>query len=204
MPALSVLNTSSQHNTQQDTPLKTMVCPKLETERLRLEPLDISFASEKYVNWMNDPEVNRYLESGNGYTLEQLSQYLEEVEKKSILFWAIVTKDQGKHIGNVKIDPINWRHKFAEYGTLMGDKSEWRKGYSYESSRAVLDFCFSVEVGLRKVNLGVVENNAGAVKLYKKLGFEVEGKLKKHVYHDDRWCNVLRMAVFNPGISIDE
>ena len=184
--------------------MKTIVCPSLETERLRLEPLDSSFASEQYVSWMNYPEVNRYLESGNGYTLEQLNQYLAEVEKKPILFWAIVTKDQGKHIGNVKIDPINWRHLFAEYGTLMGERSEWRKGYAMEASQAVLDYCFSEALGLRKVNLGVVEDNVGAVKLYKKLGFEVEGTLKQHVCHDGRWCNVLRMAAFNPGISIDE
>ena len=35
----------------------TLITPSLETERLKLEPISIKFCSNKYVNWLNDPEV---------------------------------------------------------------------------------------------------------------------------------------------------
>jgi RimJ/RimL family protein N-acetyltransferase len=82
---------------------------------------------------------------------------------------------------------------------MMGDRSEWGKGYAAEASKAVLDYCFQ-EAGLRKVTLGVVEENAAAVNLYKKLGFVVEGVYKKHGLYNGHYCDLLRMAIFNPNI----
>lgn len=174
-----------------------MAIETLDTPRLVLRKLDTSFCAERYVNWMNDKTVNLYLESGGDYTIDKLCNYLETVENQDILFWAICLKDSGKHIGNIKIDPVNFRHQYGEYGIMMGDSTEWGKGYAKEASKAVLDYCFSV-LELRKINLGVVEDNYSAVKLYRALGFEVEGIFKNHGIYDHKLCNVLRMALFNP------
>jgi ribosomal-protein-alanine N-acetyltransferase len=172
--------------------------PILESKRLQLVPLGTDHLSSEYVNWMNDPEVNAYLESGGDYTLEKLNEFLANVEKSPILFWAIHIKENGKHIGNIKIDPVNQRHKYAEYGIMMGDKLEWGKGYAKEASLSVISYCFSEEMNLRKINLGVRSMNTAAVELYKKIGFVVEGVYKKHVITDSGYDDVVRMAVFNP------
>lgn len=174
-----------------------MKCTTIETERLQLVPLSTSFASYEYVDWMNDSEVNRYLESGGNYTKEMLEIFLEEVEKKNMLFWAIVVKKNQKHIGNIKIDPINRKYMNGEYGILLGDRDSWGKGYAKEASKCVIDYCFSDKVGLRKITLGVVEDNRAAFQLYKKLGFKEEGLLRNHSYHVGKWCNIVRMAMFN-------
>ena len=71
-----------------------------------------------------------------------------------------------KHIGNIKIDPINVKHKYGEYGILIGDKTQWGKGFAIEASMRVFDFCFSSEVDLRKINLGVNQINLNAVNLF--------------------------------------
>ncbi|MEO9805402.1 MAG: GNAT family protein [Reichenbachiella sp.] len=168
----------------------------LESDRLIFKPLDTSYSSQRYVDWMNDFEVFKYLESGGDYTLEKLNQYLSDVENKSILFWAINVGD--KHIGNIKIDPINWKNKVGELGIMIGDKSEWGKGYSKEAIETIVQYCFSSQVNLRKVTLGVIEDNEAALKLYKKLQFEIEGVYKLHALHDGKWCNNIRMARFNP------
>ncbi|KKR33445.1 MAG: Acetyltransferase, GNAT family, partial [candidate division CPR2 bacterium GW2011_GWC1_39_9] len=47
------------------------------------------------------------------------------------------------------------------------------------------------------INLGVIENNIFAIKLYKSVGFEVEGKMKDEVWHDGIYYNFLSMALFN-------
>ena len=78
---------------------------ELESERLFYEPLSQKHLSFAYVNWLNDVEVNTYLESGGNYTIQLLSDFLKEQEQKDILFWAIHLKDSNKHIGNIKIDP---------------------------------------------------------------------------------------------------
>ncbi|CAM3457961.1 GNAT family N-acetyltransferase [Aquirufa ecclesiirivi] len=175
-----------------------MVFPtKIESERLKLIPLSLKQLSEEYVCWMNNSIVNEYLESGGNYTLELLELYLKTVEEKSIFFYAIILKANNKHIGNIKIDPINYKHGFAEYGIMMGDINEWGKGYAFEASNLVIKYCFE-ELKLRKICLGVISENIAAVNLYKKLGFIIEGIYKEHFLYKGDYCSCIRMAIFNP------
>lgn len=145
---------------------------KLETERLILMPLSLKHLSETYVNWMNDVDVYRYLETGGNYSISDLEKYLKHQEKKNIFFWAIHLKENNKHIGNIKIDPINKEINSGEYGIMMGDKSEWGKGFAYEASQSVINYCFNT-LGLKQITLGVKNENIGAIKLYEKLNFDV-------------------------------
>ena len=170
----------------------------LETERLILKTLGKEHISIEYVNWMNDSNVYKYLESGGDYSLEKLESFIHEVEKKNIFFWAIHIKESGNHIGNIKIDPVNSRHGLGEYGILMGDCKEWGKGYAKEASSVVIDFCFNA-LKLRKITLGVIEDNRTAFLMYEKLGFKVEGIYKDHGFYDSKYCNCIRMALFNPN-----
>jgi RimJ/RimL family protein N-acetyltransferase len=147
---------------------------------------------------MNDPKVCKYLETGGNYRMDDLRTYLLDVESKpDILFWAIHLKQHDKHIGNIKIDPVSKRHGLGEYGVMMGERAEWGKGYAFEASNLVIDHCFE-KIGLRKITLGVVEENESAVNLYKKLGFVTEGIYKAHGYYSGHYCDLLRMAIFNP------
>lgn len=174
--------------------------PTLVTDRLLLVPLNTSFCSERYVEWMNDPEVIQYLDSGSDYTREKLLAYLQQVETNKIYFWAILIAQSKSHIGNIKIDPVNEKHGLGEYGILIGDKEEWGKGYAKEASQAVFEYCFK-KLQLRKLTLGVVENNKSAVELYKKMGFVTEGYFLKHAVYEGSYCNTLRMSLFNPAIQ---
>lgn len=178
-------------------PLKQFTdLPILETERLFLKPLSREFLSEKYVSWMNDEEVIRYLESGGNYTKAKLEDYLTEVEKHPKYFWAIIIKESGEHVGNIKIDPIHPIHQFGEYGIMIGDRNAWGKGIAREASSLVIDFCF-MELNLRKINLGLLATNSAAIKLYEKLGFEQEAYFKAHIDHKGQFVDTLRMAIFN-------
>ncbi len=57
-------------------------------------------------------------------------------------------------------------------------------------------FCF-INLNLRKMNLGVAESNTKAISLYKKLNFNIEGKLINHISLNGKYVNILRMSLFN-------
>jgi ribosomal-protein-alanine N-acetyltransferase len=173
-----------------------MKAPYLKSSRIYLKPIGLEHLTSYYVNWLNDPDVNKFLDSGGDYTIELLEKFLIEMIEKDILFWAIHLNENNKHIGNIKIDPVNSKHGLAEYGILMGDKTEWGKGFAKEASQIVIDYCFQV-LNIRKMILGVVEDNQNAVELYKKLGFQIEGLYKFHGKYNGKFCNTLRMALFN-------
>ena len=86
----------------------------LESERLIFKRLSHDHASTEYLNWINDPEVNMYLETKGNYTMDMLKSYIEQQYSNEVFFWAIHLKDSNKHIGNIKIDPINFEHNSGE------------------------------------------------------------------------------------------
>jgi ribosomal protein S18 acetylase RimI-like enzyme len=52
--------------------------------------------------------------------------------------------------------------------------------------------------GIKKITLNVLETNDNAIKLYKKLGFEIEGVLKKDkILSDGKYYNTILMGRFN-------
>ncbi len=175
---------------------KSYLIPTLETKRLKLEPLSTKFCSYKYVNWLNDPEVYQYLDNGGNYTYNSLFEYLTKYTENPVFFWAIIIKEDNTHIGNIKIDPINQKNQIGEYGILLGDKNKWGQGYAKEATKAVIDYCFKI-LELRKITLGVIKDNIAAVNLYQNLGFEIEGIYRMHAVYNGKFCDSLRMALFN-------
>lgn len=169
---------------------------EIESERLILKPLSLQHLSKTYVSWLNDIDVYRYLETGGNYTYQELETYLKNQVEKDILFWAIHLKSNNKHIGNIKIDPINTELKSGEYGIMMGDKTEWGKGYAKEATLRILKFCFE-EINLSQITLGVVENNTNALKLYETLGFKTEKVNKNTGVYQGETCNSIRMVKKN-------
>jgi RimJ/RimL family protein N-acetyltransferase len=166
----------------------------LETERLMLKRLSAKHISTDYVNWMNDSEVNMYLETRGNYTLELLKSYIEEQYKNEIYFWAIHLKNSNKHIGNIKIDPINIEASSGEYGILMGDKTNWGKGYAKEASLRIIKYCFK-ELKLSTITLGVIQDNIKAAFLYENMGFIIDEVKKDVGIYNNKLRNALRMSL---------
>ena len=157
----------------------------IESKRLQLRELNVADVTESYVSWLNNPEINQYLESRFfKHEFKDVKRFVEEInnDKYNILLGIFIKKSM-KHIGNIKIGPINLHHKTAYIGLLIGDNSEWHNGYATESIQAVTKFCFN-KLNLMKIVAGCYESNTGSKKAFEKSGYEVEGFLCSHVETD--------------------
>ncbi len=88
----------------------------------------------KYVEWLNDPCVNQYLETRfSPQSLESVYLYWKtyQLDKNSPWF-AICTLSNEDHIGNIKLGPIDWVHRRAEISLFIGERGCWGKGYAAE------------------------------------------------------------------------
>ncbi len=79
-------------------------------------------------------------------------------------------------------------------------KSHWGRGGGRLLLEAAIDHFNSVE-NLTKLELEVRSDNEGAIALYKKLGFEVEGELKNHFLVDSTYYSAYRMAIIKNSSS---
>ena len=166
----------------------------LRGNRVELSPVQIQDATDQYLSWLNDVEVNKFLETRwISQTLKTVVSHIEKVSSSPTeVLLKIVVAAEGAHIGNIKIGPIDVYNKSAELSYLIGDKSFWGKGYATEAINLCVDYCFET-LGLHKIQAGCFEKNIGSQKALLKSGFELEGRLRQRILdidgdrQDDLW-----------------
>lgn len=171
----------------------------LEGTQVYLRPLTLEDASDIYLKWLNDAEVTRGLASGYFPTTQQeLINYVNgALRDQNTVFFALCEKESNLHIGNVKVDRIDWVAQTCEIGLIIGESSARGRGLGFETMNLVIQYIFE-ELNLNKITLAVFENNPGALKLYEKLGFQVEGRFVKHVFKEGRLWDKIYLSLFNP------
>lgn len=168
----------------------------IETERIGLRPLVESDATMEYLSWLNDPEVTRGIETGIfPTTKDELAVYVQNVARsKTDLMFAIIDKSNNKHVGNAKLANINWVHRNAQFGIIIGDRNAWGKGFGSDACRALVKYAFD-KLNLHKVWLIVYANNPAAKGLYEKVGFVTEGCQREHVFSEGKFVDAYLMAI---------
>lgn len=174
-------------------------------ERLYLREIRLSDVDGPYHRWMNDPEVTRFLESRfSKNTKPEMRKFVRQALKNpGILFLAIVLKKGDRHIGNIKLGPINRMHKNADIGILIGEKDCWGKGYATEAIKLLSDHAFR-KLKLHKLTAGCYANNTGSAKAFEKAGFELEGRRKGQWRCDGKYVDGLLFGKINPHHDLKE
>lgn len=164
-------------------------------EKVILRPIKMSDAPH-FVKWLNNPEVHKFLQTRRHLSLAFERKYLRKsLKSKSNINLAIETKD-GTHIGSVGLENINKDHNRATFGIFIGDKKYWNQGLGSETGRLIINYGFC-KLKLHRIELGVLEYNPRAMKVYKHLGFKKEGVKREHIlfkgkYYDDVHMGLLK------------
>ena len=174
----------------------------LQSSRLLLRALQPSDLNATYLSWLNDPEVNRYLETRFlPQTLESIQTYWQTHRDDPNSPWfAICLRSDGRHIGNIKLGPIQWLHRRADLSLFIGDRSCWGQGYASEAIALLRDWTFR-ELDLQKLNAGVYSGNIGSRKAFEKCGFELEGILRQEVVSAGERLDVWRLGLTRSQLS---
>lgn len=170
--------------------------PFLSGQNIYLREVLISDVTGSYYRWMNDPGITQFLESRfRPNSIESLTEYVKsKTADSSNIFLAIILKEDHRHIGNIKLGPINWVHRFADIGIVVGEKDCWGKGYASEAIGLVTKFAFDT-LNLHKLTASCYEMNHGSVKAFQKAGFYIEGIRKSHFYCQGTYVDDILLAI---------
>jgi ribosomal-protein-alanine N-acetyltransferase len=168
----------------------------LTTARLLLRALKPGDLNTTYLSWLNDPAVNRYLETRFlPQTTEALQSYWQAHRDDPASPWfAICLQEDGRHIGNIKLGPIQWQHRRGDLSLFIGDRTCWGQGYATEAITAVRDWAFA-DLDLQKLNAGIYSGNLGSRLAFEKCGFSLEGTLRAEVVCCGERLDVWRMGL---------
>lgn len=171
----------------------------LKGKKMILRSVDIEKDLERCWNWINDYDIVRFLATPlKPVTKEKERELLQKmmVDDSSVHF-AIDTLE-GKHIGMIGLHHINHFDGTAVTGTLIGNKNYWGRGYGTDAKMLLLWYAFTV-LNLRRISSRVMSSNPRSLKCQLRCGYTIEGVMKKEVYKNGRYHDLVLLAVFRRG-----
>jgi RimJ/RimL family protein N-acetyltransferase len=154
--------------------------------------------AEAFAKWSTDPIYMQRAYSGPAYPVPK-SQY-EDWDKSfscnagEEYQFRLRTVEDNRLIGKASLYGISWTDRKATLAIAIGDETDRGKGYGSEAIRLLLRYGFE-ELNLNRVSLWVFEYNRRAMRLYEKLGFKHEGRLRQDSFHQGRYWDNVQMAM---------
>ncbi|HEV8444780.1 MAG TPA: GNAT family protein, partial [Steroidobacteraceae bacterium] len=162
---------------------------------VELFPLGVEHATNHYVAWLNDPQVNRFLESRfSTATPESVREFVAgAAASANVLFLGIRALEPRRHVGNIKLGPIDTRHGLGEIGIMIGDRMAWGRGVASAAIERLAAIARD-QLRLRKLTAGCYASNAGSQRAFEKAGFRVEARRAAHFLLDGKTEDLVLMA----------
>jgi RimJ/RimL family protein N-acetyltransferase len=164
-------------------------------ERLTLRTLTESAADGPYLQWMQDPDIVRYLESRfSMFNRSDLARYIRAMnENEDVYLFGIFISATDEHVGNIKLGPINRHHDVGEIGILIGAKDHWGKGVATEAIGGLTSWAMET-LGLHKLTAGSYDVNEGSIHAFLKAGWFEEGRCREHYKSEGRRVDRVLLA----------
>lgn len=160
------------------------------TPRLILRNLRPEDVTQDYADWLNDPEVNRFLScAGIRQTLESCREYVRSYEGLNDKALIGIFTREGCHIGNITISSVDRKRREATIGICVGRKKCWSQGFGTEAVSTLVQYGFQ-SMGLRHFTAGVNVRNTASVMLFERCCFYIketmvrrnDGQDKVHIF----------------------
>ncbi|WP_304943306.1 GNAT family N-acetyltransferase [Vallitalea guaymasensis] len=167
-----------------------------EGKKIRLREYRKSDA-EVAQNYINDKELKKNLNPGipYPYTLQDEEKWFESnTALKDTYSFAIETLGDNVYIGGCGINQVDWKNSNVEIGIFIGNKEYWNKGYGTDAMNVLIRFIFN-EMNINKIKLNVYSFNKRALKCYEKCGFKTEGVLRKELYREGNYHDIIVMGL---------
>ncbi len=172
-----------------------------EGKSIRLAPIDHDKDPEVESRWTHDLSLLRALwrKPAMPLSVAQMKKKYEAIEKqveesKNMFYFTIRGKEDGRLIGFVLIEGIEWTHGTASMKLAIGDPAERGKGYGSEALQLMLRFAFS-ELNLYRMSAMVGEDNPEALKFFLKFNFLEEVRRRKALQRDGQTWDSIHLGI---------
>ena len=148
--------------------------------------------------WRNDKNLIDYLAAPFRFIGKEIDErwfdgYL--TSRSNNVRLAICKKDTSQIIGVVYLLDIDWINRSTEYAIMIGESTLLGAGAGFQATIEILNHAFN-DLNLQRVSLTVLETNERARQLYKKVGFIEEGRLRKAVFKNGQYRDLICMSIF--------
>ena len=161
-------------------------------KNVSLKILSLKDITKTYVSWLNDYETVKFTDQKFfKHTVKSTINYYKKNQKKNNqIIYAIFLKNKKNqiHVGNIKLGPINYNHKFAQISYFIGDKDYLNKGIGTEAISKIIKISKS-KYKLKKLIAGTHSNNLASQKVLIKNKFKKEANFESQLIYENKRVN---------------
>ena len=172
-----------------------------EGKLIRLAPIDHEKDPEVESRWTHDLTLSRALsrKPAMPQSVVQIKKKYEAIEKeveeaKNIFHFTIRSKEDGRLLGYIRIEGIEWNHGTGSLKLAIGDPAERGKGFGSEALQCMLQFAFN-ELNLHRMSAVVGEDTPGALRFFVKHGFVEEVRRRKALLRDGQAWDSIHLGI---------
>lgn len=169
--------------------------PTLEGDRVRLRPLGPQHVAAFLTD---DPELRRLTGTHTEFSRDDIAAWVtSRSQTTDRLDLAIHRRDDDAYLGELALTDLDAANESVGVRIALASIELRGRGFGGEALRLVLEYAFTV-IGLHRVELDVYAFNEGAVRVYERLGFRHEGRLRDALLWDGERHDALLMSMLRP------
>ncbi len=153
--------------------------------------------AEDIARWAKDRLISRYMYIPYPYGLQDAYDFIRLDQKwwrgHSNRNFGLEHPETGKIIGMIGLMHLNARDRNGEIGYWLA-KPHWGNGIMPEACRLCLKFAFQ-ELKLKRVYAHTRLENKPSQRVLEKLGFTLEGRLRKASFQQNRYHDVFLFSM---------
>ena len=152
---------------------------------------------EVFYEWDKDTETAR-----RGYFIpfpqskaaaQKMAAEMALVRPENDVFRFMILNKQGEVVGTLNTHSVERRDGTFSYGVAVR-REFWGRGYASEAIRIVLKYFFA-ELRYQKCNVGIDDYNTESIRLHERLGFQLEGRLRRMRFTDGAYHDGLQYGI---------
>ncbi|KAI0262957.1 acyl-CoA N-acyltransferase [Gloeopeniophorella convolvens] len=161
------------------------------------EPLLLVLFNDGAVQRNNFPELHPAPRSAT-FTRE----LAERLVRDGSFFAVVEERATRQWLGFASMRLASARNRDAHVGVALAE--EWRgKGFGGEIMRWFVGYGLK-ELGLHRVSLTVIGSNVGAYDLYKRIGFTEEGRIRRAMWDQGEWVDLIYMGIIDEDWDVEK
>lgn len=162
-------------------------------QKFQLRPLRLDDL-QTVLKWRNSERIKTLMYTEHTITWEEHYRWYEDVSKDPYRKVFILDYDKDR-LGLVQFSNIDRGNSRCYWGFYIGE-AQAPKGAGTMMGILALDKIFN-DVGIMKVCSEIIHTNSVSIRYHEKLGFVPEGRLVNHIRKNNRYFDVILMALFS-------
>ena len=163
-----------------------------------LRPPEEKDLEGNWYRWLNDPATTKYQNKGifPNTREKQRDYFISTMNSKSDVIFAIAEKKTGRHIGSTGLHKIDWVHRSAELGIVIGENECRGKGYGKLAWNMITYYGFHV-LNLHRIYAIVVNENTASIKSAEASGFKIDGTMRDVFFKEGKYYSARLLSVLH-------